>query len=176
MTGRARSTLAVMVVALGAILWYLHDPPWLIRVDSGLRAWARTSDGTAYRWTDGHASFFVRADASRVIIPLRTTFDAPSDRSVAVTIAIDDRPADRLVLTDDTWHHVSLALTRGGRRVRRIDIRTNRTRPGNRGVMVGEMRGSWVHEVHKVHGVHGVRVQGAGFDVQALEPHEPMNP
>jgi hypothetical protein len=127
MTFGRPARLAAVLLVVAAALAYLRDPPWLLRVESGFRSWETAADGTRYRWTGGHASFFVRADASEIAIPLRTTF-----------ASLDDRPARRLLLIDDQWQRVTLALPpRGGRRVRRVDIRVDRTRPGNRGVQAG---------------------------------------
>ena len=126
--------------AVIAALAYLRDPPWLIEMDSGFRGWEIAEDGTRYRWTDGHASFFVRSDASAVEFPVRTTV-SPSDHPVTVSLTIDDRPADRLVLSDAGWHRVRLTLPpRRNRRVLRIDIRVDRTKAGNRGIQVGQLQ------------------------------------
>jgi hypothetical protein len=126
----------VMAIAIA----YLRDPEWLINVESGFRGWEMAADGTRYRWTDGHASFFVRSDASAAEIPVRTTVSTASDVPVSVTLSIDDRLADQLVLNDDGWQRVKLRLPApGSRRVRRIDIRVDRTKTGNRGVQVGEV-------------------------------------
>jgi hypothetical protein len=131
---------SLLVVLIGALA-YLRDPEWLIRTESGFRPWETATDGRRFRWTSGHASFFVRADASAITIPLRSTFSSSERGPVAVTLAIDDRLAQRVVLTDDTWHEVTLSLPlRGSRRVRRIDIRVDRTRPGNHGVEVAEIQ------------------------------------
>jgi hypothetical protein len=133
------------VLALGAallvsgILGYLRDPAWLAGVESGFREWETSADGVRYRWTAGHASFFVPASASAIVIPARTTF-APGEPPVNVSIAIDDRAADALVLTDDGWQVRKLRLPPpGSRRFRRIDIRVNRLRGGNRGAQIGEV-------------------------------------
>jgi hypothetical protein len=94
-----------------------------------------------FRWTTGHASFFVPADAVRVGIPLSGGSDSPGNAPVTTTITIDDRPAERLELTDGTWRTIVLRLPPpGGRRSRRIDLRVDRTQPGERGVRVGEIR------------------------------------
>ena len=137
-----RVTLVVSAaVLLGSALAYLRDPPWLIRMETGFRGWGTTADGARARWTGGHASFFVRSNAAAIVIPIRTTFASPSDGPVTVTVAVDDRAAQQLVLTDDRWHAVTLPLPRqASRRVRRIDIRVNRTRAGNRGLLVGEVQ------------------------------------
>jgi hypothetical protein len=131
------------VVALSAViagLGYLRDPPWLARIESGLRGWETASDGRRYRWTDGHASFFVPASHSSLTIPLRATFGSPSDPPVRVSIAIDDRPADQIVLRDESWQQRRLRMPPpGSRSLRRIDIRVDRLRTGNRGVQLGEV-------------------------------------
>ena len=136
-----RLLVAVCSVTVIATLAYLRDPAWLIGVESGFRNWETAGDGTRYRWTNGHASFFVTSEASQLEIPLRTTVSTSSDVPVTVKLTIDDRPADQLLLNDDGWHRVRLMLPpRGTRRVRRIDVRVDRTKIGNRGVQVGEVR------------------------------------
>jgi len=128
------------VLALLAAIAYLRDPPWLIDVSSGLRPWQQTAAGVRYRWSGGHASFFVPSDARRIGIPIATTFDARGARPMLVTITIDDQRAARLVLNDGAWRRVLIAMPpRGSRRVRRVDIRTNVVREDNRGVQVGEI-------------------------------------
>jgi len=139
---RGRLIVAVLsIAALAGALAYLRDPPWLIGVDSGFRAWESGADSVRYRWTGGHASFFVPAGANTVTIPLRTTFASPLDAPLTVTITIDDRPVDRITIMDAAWRTVALHMPPGARRrVRRIDIRVDRTRQGNKGVQVGEVR------------------------------------
>ena len=133
----------VLLVALslaGAALAYLRDPPWLLATTSGLGGWETGRDSTRYRWTNGHASFFVPADWTAIELPLRATFESPADWPIAATVTIDDRPADRVVLSDDSWRHLLIRLPpRPTRRVRRIDIRLDRTRDGNLGVQLGEI-------------------------------------
>jgi hypothetical protein len=138
---RRRLMVSIAVAALSiAALAYLRDPPWLIDVESGLRRWQNGADGVRYRWTDGHASFFVPASAPSVTIPTRVTFETREDPPVLVSIAIDDRPADAFELRDDAWLARKLALPPpGNRRVRRIDIRVDRLRSGNRGIQLGEV-------------------------------------
>ena len=140
MTSRRVSALTIALLLL-ATLAYLRDPAWLIDVDSGFRPWERATDGTRYRWTGGHASFFVPSGRSSLAIPVRTTF-APGDSPVAVTVSIDDRPAAVAELRDDKWR--LLTVNPPGprhRRVTRIDIHVDRLRAGNRGVAVGEVEG-----------------------------------
>jgi hypothetical protein len=141
MRGRRGLAAIIWLAAIAGALAYLRDPPWLLTMTSGLHEWQTDSAGVRYRWMGGHASFFVPAGAAGVTIPLRATFDAPDDWPVEATIAIDDRPADRIVLTDNQWRSATLRLPpRGRRRTRRIDIRVDRTRHDNRGLQVGEIR------------------------------------
>ena len=137
-----RRVAAWLLVAMGTAgaLWYLRDPAWLADQTTGLRKWERAADGTRYRWSGRHASFFVAADATRIVVPLATTFDTPEDAQMIVTFSIDDRRAARVLLTNASWTAVTLEMpARGSRRVRRIDVRTSVTREGNHGVMIGEI-------------------------------------
>ena len=141
MTTQSRGfACVVLVAAFVATLAYLRDPPWLISVSSGMHGWEIDTTGVRVRWTGGHASFFVPADARAIELPLRTAFDHPDDWPITVNVSIDDRPADRLVLEDAAWHRSILIMPAPGtRRVRRIDIRTDRTRDDNRGAALGEV-------------------------------------
>lgn len=122
------------------MLTYLRDPPWLLTMTSGMRNWQSDRAGARFRWTGGHASFFVPADARIVEIPLRAAFENPDDGTVTVRVALDDRPVDRIVLSDGSWRQSVIRLPpSGSRRVRRVDIRVDRTRDDNHGVQVGEL-------------------------------------
>jgi hypothetical protein len=132
--------IAVAIVAAGSLLAYLRDPAWLAGVESGFHRWRTGPDGVRYRWTTGHASFFVPASSAGLTIPARVTFDQPADPPVLVRIAVDDRPADEFELRDDRWVTRRLALPPpGSRRLRRIDIRVDRLRTDNRGIQLGEI-------------------------------------
>jgi hypothetical protein len=127
-------------LAVVAALAYLRDPPWLISQASGLHEWLHPPGQPRYRWSGGHASFFVRADIGTFDIPVSTTFDLPEDAPMMVTVSVDGNTAARVVLTDASWQRVRVALPpQGSRRVRRIDVRTNVTRDNNRGVRVAEI-------------------------------------
>jgi hypothetical protein len=140
-TSRGLALAAVALAALAAVLAYLRDPPWLHRTSHGFHGQETDPAGRTFRWTTGHASFFVPADAVSVGIPLAGGLDTPGHAPVTTTITIDDRPAERLELTDEAWRTVVLRLPPpGGRRTRRIDLRVDRTHPGERGVRVGEIR------------------------------------
>jgi hypothetical protein len=132
-------TIVWIAVAAGTLA-YLRDPPWLIDQTTGLRRWEQRAGEPRYRWSGGHASFFVRSDAAAIEVPLSTTFDARDARPMLVTISVDDGIAARLILTDAAWTRVRVPLPPpDGRRVRRIDVRTNVTREGNHGVRIGEV-------------------------------------
>ena len=136
-----RSWIAVLAAVLAAALWYLRDPPWLATQTTGLRGWERAADGSLHRWSGGHATFFVPAEARQVRIPVATTFDWREPRGgepMMISFAIDDVRAARTVLDDTNGREVVLHMPpRGSRRVRRVDLRTSVTREGNRGVKVG---------------------------------------
>jgi hypothetical protein len=137
-----RRTIALSVAAVAAVgaLAYLRDPPWLITQTTGLHRWEQQPGTPRYRWSGGHASFFVRADAGAFDIPLSTTFDQHDDPPMMVTVSVDDETAARVVLTDAAWTRIRITLPPPGTRtVRRIDIRTNVTRDDNHGVRVGEI-------------------------------------
>jgi hypothetical protein len=135
--------LAAFVAGLAAALWYLRDPAWLAGQTTGLRGWQRDADGTPGRWSGGHASFFVPADAKQIRVPMSTTFDARQPRGDApmlVTLTIDDTRAGRVLLNDEARRDVVLDMPApGSRRVRRVDVRTSITRDGNFGVKIGAM-------------------------------------
>ena len=137
-----RRTVLIMTLLASAmvLLGYLRDPSWLLSTTSGMRAWETDVDGSRVRWMGGHASLFVPASARAVEIPMRTTFDA-GDWPVTVTVAVDDRMTGRIVLSDDQWHSMLVQLPTGGRRrVRRVDIRLDRTHDDNHGAAIGELR------------------------------------
>ncbi|MCA1559126.1 MAG: hypothetical protein LC753_00435 [Acidobacteria bacterium] len=133
--------IAFAVLGLFAALAYLRDPPWLLSMTSGLREERHDPADRTFRTMAGHASFFVPTDAASVEIPLRGVFESEKDWPITVTIAIDDRLADRLTLTDASWRVSTLRLPPPSRRrVRRIDIRADRTRADQRAVEVGEWK------------------------------------
>ena len=139
-TRRRWLAAALAIVVVASMVAYLRDPAWLAGVESGLHAWRTGPDGARYRWTTGHASFFVPASSSRLSIPVRVTFDQPGDPPVRVRIAVDDRPADEFELRDDRWSTRRILLPPpGSRHLRRIDIRVDRLRSDNRGIQLGEI-------------------------------------
>jgi hypothetical protein len=139
MIRRAFLVLVALALAVGALA-YLRDPAWLLTTTAGFGPWRTDPDGTRFRWTAGHSSFFVPAGAAAIDVPLRATFDTEADWPIVATITIDDRPAERIVLNDGAWRRVAIRLPpRGRRRVRRIDIVLDRMRDEGRGIQVGEV-------------------------------------
>lgn len=134
------------LLALGclvaAALWYLRDPAWVIDQTTGLRPWQRDADGRMIRWSGGHASFFVPANAGELRIPVSTTFDwreHDGGQPMLVTFTVDGRYAARVLLGDAAWREVVVPLPApGSRRVRRVELRTNVTRADNHGVKIGQ--------------------------------------
>jgi hypothetical protein len=132
---------ALAIVLLAAALWYLRDPAWLRDTSSGLRPWQQDASGVRYRWSSGHASFFVASDAPAVGIPVSSTFEKGQDAPILVTVTVDDMPAWRVVLTDTEWRTMIVRLPPpGSRRFRRIDVRTGVVRDDNHGVKLGEVQ------------------------------------
>ncbi|HJR60043.1 MAG TPA: hypothetical protein VJ813_11610 [Vicinamibacterales bacterium] len=138
---KSRAAFLVAAVILLTALGYLRDPPWLSNVTSGLSAWETDEAGVPYRWTRGHASFFVPADRRAVVLTMRSDKDAPTDWPITATLTIDDRPAEIITFRDEGWHDVRLRLPpRGNRDVRRIDVKLDRVRSRQRGIQLREPR------------------------------------
>jgi hypothetical protein len=134
---------AAGLLALVVVLGYLHDPPWMGGVTSGLRGWEEDPPGTLFRWTTGRATFFVPADATTMTVPLRAVFPGPNGTPVNVELRDDDRLLANISLTDpDAWVRPTFPLKRtaGRRRFRRIDLRISRVvGPFFLGIMTGEV-------------------------------------
>jgi len=140
-TPRRFGVIGFVLLSIAVALAYLRDPAWLATETTGLRGWQQAPDGTRYRWSGGHASFFVPSNASRVGFRIATTFDASDSRPIIATVSLDDEDVDRVALTDGSWRLVEIAMpSPASRRVRRIDVRTNIVRDGNRGVMIGQVQ------------------------------------
>ena len=130
---------AAILVMAGALA-YLRDPPWLAQIESGFDRWQTAEGDFPFRRIAGHASFFVPSAATSVVVPVRTTFQ-PGEPAVRMVFSIDDRAADEILLTDDTWHAVILRLPPAGtRRHRRIDIRADRLRADQRSAQIGQIK------------------------------------
>ena len=141
---RRRSILTIGCAALAvACLAYLYDPPWIEHVTTGMRRWEERPAGTRFRWTNGHASFFVPADGKMLTVPMRAVFPDPNGGPVTVKVSVDDRWLADVVLADpDAWERPRLPLPRRPtrRHFRRVDLRVSRVVPaGNYGVQTGEI-------------------------------------
>lgn len=119
----------LLVLGVGVLLAYLHDPPWLGSVTSGFGRWEQNGAGVRFHWMGGRASFFVPADAELLEIPLHALFSASSSEPFIVDIAVDGRQATQVVLRDERWVIARLPIrsARTARRFRRVDLRANRT-------------------------------------------------
>lgn len=141
-SSRYRSTRRTVILALTmaaaiAALAYLRDPPWLLAYSSGLTEWEAADDGTRVRGAGAHASFFVSADARDFRLRMRRIFEKPDDWPVTVSVSLDDVPVDRLVLSDGAWREITIRMPpRGTRRVRRVDVRSDRTRADHRALQL----------------------------------------
>lgn len=126
-----------------AALAYLYDPPWIAQMTTGFHRWEQPQIGVRFRWTNGHASFFVPADATMVTVPMRAAFPGPDGAAVIVKVSVDDRWLADIVLDDsDVWVHPRLPLSRKPTRrsFRRVDVRVGRVRTeGNLGIQTGEI-------------------------------------
>ena len=85
MTNRWWTTVIVATLLVSA-LTYLRDPPWLAHVTSGIGNWQTDSDGTRYRWTTGHASFFVPSSADVVTLRMRAPKRDPGEWPITATL------------------------------------------------------------------------------------------
>ena len=133
--------VALALVAGG--LAYLHDPPWTAGVTSGLGSWQVDASGLRYRWTNGHASFFIPSSTRAATFAVRAGFPGIDGQPVEVIVSADDRPVDAFTLrAPEQWVRARVLLPRRltRRKYRRIDVRVNRTvGPSNRGVQLGEL-------------------------------------
>jgi len=141
-----RTRLLVVGAALLAIVGgggWLHDPPWVAGLTGGMREWTEDPPGTRFRWTNGHATFFVPSDATVVTLPLRAGFPGPDGTPVTVQVSVDDRWLAEVSLPDPAaWVRTEVPMPRRptSRRFRRIDLRVSRTvGPSILGVQIGEL-------------------------------------
>jgi hypothetical protein len=140
MTRRRWMTFALGVVAVVAALGYLHDPPWIRDVTSGMRSWEQEA-GIPFRWTTGRSTFFIPSTATSMTLPLRAVFPGPNGTPVRVEVLDNGRLIGTIELTDPAaWVKTTMTLrpAESRRRYRRIDLRVSRVIPPFLlGVMVG---------------------------------------
>ena len=142
--------IALVLACAAAAAWYLRDPAWVGGVTSGLREWRTEDDGTRYRWTNGHAAFYVPSGAREMTLPMHIPAGAvlgdaffPTAAPVTVRVSADDRwLADIEVRPGAPWTSTTFPLAgRLSRRFKRIDVRVSRvTGFEMRGVQLGEPR------------------------------------
>lgn len=136
---RLVQSLVAAAIAI-ATLAYLYDPPWIAGMTTGFHRWDQFPNGTRFRWTNGHASFFVPADATMITIPMRAAFSSPDGAPVIVKVSVDNRWLADVVLDDpDAWVRPQFPMPRTPthRRYRRVDVRVNRVRTeGNLGIQM----------------------------------------
>jgi hypothetical protein len=138
-SARLRVALVLLPVIVSG-LWYLRDPAWLATETTGLRGWRQGPDGTRYRWSGGHASFFVPSSASSAAFRIATSFDESDRRPMIAEVTLDDQTVARVLLTDASWRRIEIPLPPpASRRFRRVDVRTNIVRDGNQGVMISDL-------------------------------------
>ncbi|HEX7485918.1 MAG TPA: hypothetical protein VF332_07185 [Vicinamibacterales bacterium] len=141
-----RSTRAVRWLVAGvALVWalaYLHDPPWAGGITSGLRNWEQDLAGARYRWTNGHASFYIPDDVVRMTMPVRSGVPRPGGRLVTVSVSVDGHwLATRELEDPGRWVDITLSLPASlhARRFRRVEVRVDDVIPQrNLGVQLGE--------------------------------------
>ena len=137
---RILHALALITLAGGA--WYLYDPPWVAGVTSGLRDWEEDPPGARFRWTNGHASFYIPSDVGELTLPMRAVFASSDGKPVRVALSVDGRwltNIDLLNPAEWTYPRVPLPRRTSRRRYRRIDVRVSRvTGFYNLGVELGE--------------------------------------
>jgi O-antigen ligase len=76
----------------------------------GVSSWTHAEDGQEFRWGGTRVTLFIPSDAARLRVPLRL---APQYQSAEVSISLDRRPADRIVLTSERWQSVTLLVPPG---------------------------------------------------------------
>ena len=133
----------VQIIAAGALLVVLRDPPWLGAVTSGLSPWMHEVDGTRFRWTTGHATFYVPSAHRSIVLRLRAEQLAPGFLPAVARLEVDGRLVDAVRLDDEVWHEVPIRVGAlpATRRHRRIEVRVNRTYGRLiRGIKLGEVR------------------------------------
>lgn len=137
------SRWAALALVVCAVLWWLRDPPFAPKAETGLGRWATAADGARYRWTTGRASFFVPTGWPGIVVPLRAVNHGSGALPVIVELRVDGQLVDRVALDDERWRTRVLGVERlkSSRRYRRIDLRVNRVWPDrNLGVQLGEVR------------------------------------
>jgi O-antigen ligase len=91
----------------------------LDHVGYGMSAWIPDSEVGRFRYAGSTSTVFVPSDAGAIRLPLkRRAGSGPLD----VSLTLDGRPANRLVIDDDQWHMVFMQLPPSRARYRRLDL------------------------------------------------------
>ena len=114
---------------LGILLLACSIPPRVVQQSRGIDFAAVTyglhdieDNGIdRYRWTTGHGTLFIPADAGDIELPLRAPL---IDRTgpMQVEIHLDGRLANRLELRDPNWHRVRMEIPPSGPRYRALEL------------------------------------------------------
>jgi hypothetical protein len=144
MTTRQLAHLVLVTAAVGLGAWFLYDPPWVDATTVGLREGEVDDAGTPFRWTSGHAVFYVPRDAKTMTLRLNPgDATGPGGGPVVVNVRVDDEPVATIPLSAPTsWQTQLIAIptTPTRRRTRRVDLRVNRTvSEFNLGVQLGDV-------------------------------------
>jgi len=140
---RRRWIVAAALAAAIAALAYLRNPPWIEGVTSGMKPWDRDEYGVLYRWTEGHASFYIPSNVQTMTLPMRSAVASEDHSPVKVELRQDGALlgiVDLATVTEWVKPTLTLRPSRTGRPFQRIDLRVSRTfPPWSFGVMTGEV-------------------------------------
>ena len=141
MSRRALFVVA-LIAAIGALA-YLRNPPWIEDVTSGMKPWDHDESGILYRWTEGHASFYIPSNVQTMTVPLRSAVASEDHSPVKVEFRQDGALLGIVQLpTPAAWVSSTLTLrpSKTRRPFQRIDLRVSRTfPPWSFGVMTGKI-------------------------------------
>lgn len=116
-------------VVFGVIALACTVPPRIAQARSGIDLGTVTyglhgleDNGTdRFRWTSGHVTLFIEADAGAVELPLRAPFIGTTG-PMRVEILLDGRLANRLELTRTDWRRVRMDIPPSDRRYRTLEL------------------------------------------------------
>lgn len=139
---RRRVSILALLAVIG-VLAYLRNPPWIEDVTSGMKPWDRDESGVLYRWTEGHASFYIPSNVQTMTVPLRSAVAGPDGAPVKVELRQDGAILGSIELTTPSaWTRPTFTLrpSKTRRPFQRIDLRVSRTfPPWSFGVMTGQV-------------------------------------
>ena len=145
-------------IVLGLLLLALSVPPRIAARTAGIDFTTITyglhdleDNGVdRFRWTTGHATLFIDADAGAIELPLRAPL-IDLTGPMTVEIFLDERLAHRIELTAADWRRVHVQIPPSDRRYRTLDLTITptwfpaallpgSTDPRELGVMLGAIR------------------------------------